>query len=110
MRVSISGEKSLISAIQAQMEQDQEGQVERLEEAKDKTELAFGIGEVLTLVSIVKGITEMVKLLLEIKPKLTSGTQKLYFKTALGTTVVELSPDITAEELHQHLGTIIRQS
>jgi hypothetical protein len=110
MRVSISGEKSLIEALQMQMEQDAESSVERVEEYKDLTQQAFGIGEALIIVGIVKGTAELVKLLLELKAKVGSRMQKLQLKTALGITVVELSQDVTAEELYKQLGTIVHQT
>lgn len=109
MRISITGEKTLIQSLQVKIEQDLESKVERIEEAKDQTELAFGVGELLTLFSVIQGCTEMVKLLMELKSNFGSQKQKLYLKTALGTTVVEISKEITAEELYQQLSTIIRQ-
>jgi hypothetical protein len=109
MRISISGEKSLIEALQEVIENSDESRVERMVDAKDQTELAFGIGEVLSLVGVVTGIAEAVKLLIELKSKVGLGRQKLHLKTALGTTVIEISNNITAEELYQKLGTIIPQ-
>lgn len=108
MRVSISGEKSLINSLQDQIEKDKEIKIERLEEAKDKTELAFGIGDVLTLISIVNGVADLVKLLMKISVKRTEK-QKLYLKTALGTTKLEISKDITPEQLRQQLGMVFQQ-
>jgi restriction endonuclease len=107
MRVSISGEKSFVNALQEEIKKDSEIKVEKLEEAKDKTELAFAIGDIVTLVSLVKGVTDLVKALLEMRDKKPSEKrQKLYLKTALGTATIEISKDITAEELSQQLGKI----
>jgi hypothetical protein len=107
MRVSISGEKALIEALEVEFERDQACKVEQVKVGGDQTELAFGIGELATMIGILTGAAKLVEVLLALRPKLSSSKQNLYLKTVLGTTIVELSKDITAEELYQQLGTIL---
>jgi len=107
MRVSITAEKSLINELTTAIDQAPDNRVEKVEEAKDQTELAFGIGEILTIISVIKGISSLVEIIMKLKNKFGAKTQKLHLKTALGTAVIEISQDITPEQLRQQLATIM---
>jgi hypothetical protein len=107
MRISITGEASVIEALSALIADDPDSSVESIGPAKDKSELAFAFGDIATIVSTVAGLAKVVELLINLKPALDGKTQKLSFRTALGVTTVELSQDITLEELHRQLGTLV---
>ena len=108
MRISITAEKSLVDTLKSGIDSEPEAHVEQIEEAKDQTELAFGIGEILTIIAVIKGIASLVKILSDLKAKLGGKTQKLHVKTALGTTIIEISPDVTVEQLQQQLATVMK--
>lgn len=59
MRVSITGEKLLMKALLEEIEQDQQSKVERVEEARDSSELGFVLGEAVTIVSLVNGVIQL---------------------------------------------------
>ncbi len=106
MRISITSEKSFIEDIRPDLTIDESALNQT---TKDETALAFGIAEVASIVAIIKGVGEIVKLFLDWKDRMKSNKQKLYLKTALGTVEIELSKDITAEELQSTLKTILPQ-
>lgn len=113
MRIAVSGSKDLMGALADELPTSGVGRVVRVESAKDDSDLAFSLGDVETVVSVVTGLMPFCELLVGAFRRRRApeqpATQTLRFKTALGTTEVQLSADITVEELHAQLETLVRR-
>ena len=104
MRISITGDKRLIEALEKELKTDDAINTESPKHAGDRTELEFGIGEIATLVAILTGTAKLIEYLVAIaRHGHKDKPQKLQLKSAVGTVMVELKPDVTAAELRQLL-------
>ncbi len=110
MRISITGSKSLVDQISSALADAGAASTERSDSHLDRTEQAFGIGEVATVVAILSGFGKLVEYLIAAKAALKKGEQQtLHVKTSLGLVAITLDRDVTAAELSRQLAAIIGQ-
>ena len=102
MRVSIVGEKDLVDSLSPAFDR-----IDRQGPETDVTELKFGIVEVGIIIGILSGIAKLVEFIQAQRPKKDSEIQRLQITTALGTIVLELTKDVSAEELQEKLSKIM---
>lgn len=106
MRISITAEKQVLPELEASL-QAHEIKTEPAKHAGDRSEQAFGIAEVATLVAIAVGTAKLIEALIAVARHVKKGkTQKLHLKSALGAVTLDLRPEITAEELVRSLKTL----
>ncbi len=114
MRIAVTGDRDFLDAVSTELSLGGAGSVESIDDATDDGNLAFSLAEAATLVAIVGDLLPLCKAVIgamrrERRPAETPvATQTLRFKTALGTTQVDVPTDITLEELHRQLGSLVR--
>lgn len=105
MRIRITGEKSFIDDLSAELAK-QGVQVEPVESSIDKTELALGLLEASAIVAIVVNTFTLVKYLIEIARHFKDNEKRrLEVKTAGGATLIEIDNKSTPENLEKQLST-----
>ncbi|MDQ3187223.1 MAG: hypothetical protein M3Q16_12370 [Pseudomonadota bacterium] len=105
MRIRITGEKSVIDDLSAELAR-QGAQVEPAEGSIDRTELALGLLEAAAIIAIVVNIATLIKYLIEIARHLKdSEKRRLEVKTAAGTTLIDIDNKSTPENLEKQLST-----
>jgi len=102
MRVSITGEKDFVDSLRPTFEL-----IDRQGPEPDVTELHFGLVEVSVIVGILSGISKLLEFIQAQRSKSNSEIQRLQVTTALGTMLLELKKDVSAEELQEQLSKII---
>ena len=112
MRIAVSGSREFVTTVGDELPAAGAGRAERVEDAKDDSDLAFSVADVATLVGEISALMPLCELLVGVFRRRSAeepATQTLRFKTALGMTEVQISEDITAEELYAQLGTLVRE-
>jgi hypothetical protein len=109
MRIAVTGDREFLDEVASELPASDAVRVERIDDATDDGDLAFSLAEVGTLVGTVVNLVSLCRTLIEVRRRNSAPTQKLRFKTALGTMEVELPHDITLETLHSQLASLVRE-
>lgn len=103
MRIRITGEKSFIDGLSAELA-GQGAQVEPVEGSIDRTDLALGLLEASAIIAIVVNIATLIKYLIEIARHLNDNERRrLELKTGAGTTLIDIDNKSTPENLENQL-------
>ncbi|WP_141564304.1 hypothetical protein [Mycolicibacterium palauense] len=105
MRVLIESDPEFVSSVTVEFEADPGAAVTPTEPATDLTEQRFGLAEAAAIIVIVKGVFEIIEVVKRVVRR-SKKKQTLRLKSALATVVVEISPDVTAEELQDLLAPL----
>ncbi len=105
MRVLIESDPDFIAAVTGELEADPGAEVAIADSGPDLTEQKFGFAEAAAVVAIVKGVADIVAVVKRTLSR-TTKKQKLRLKSALGSVVIEVSPDITVAELQTLLAPL----
>ena len=98
MRVLIESDPDFISDVTDELEAEPDAKVTPAEPTGDLTEQKFGFAETAAVVAIVKGVLDIAEIVKRIVGR-TKKKQTVRLKSALGSVVIEVSPDITVAEL-----------
>lgn len=103
MRVQIEGERRFMTDLAGEF-----AGFEKADAGPDMTEQKFGFAEAAAIVAIVQGVAELAQIIKRhLDKRAEKGdqetTQTLRLKSAVGTVVVEVTPDTTVEQLQQAL-------
>lgn len=103
MRIRITGEKSVIDDLGAELARHGEG-VESVERSIDRTEQALGLLEAAAIIGIVANVATLIKYLVEVGAHLGEGKKRrLEIKTAAVTTLIDIDHKSTPENLAKQL-------
>lgn len=99
MRIKITGEKSFMDELGAELARDGV-RTEAVETSADRAELRLGLFEWAAILAIVVNVAKLIEYLMAIIRRLKEGEKRqLEVKSAAATTVLEIRGGMTAEEL-----------
>ena len=105
MRIRITGEKSFIDDLGAELARHGE-QVEPVERLIDRTEQALGLLEAAAIIGIVTNVATLIRYLIDVGRHLGDGEKRrLEVKTAAATTLIDIHNKSTPENLEKQLSS-----
>lgn len=105
VRVLIESDPDFISVVTGEFVAEPDAEVMPADSGSDLTEQKFGFAEAAAVVAIVKGVAEIAEIVKRIANR-SIKKQTLRLKSALGSVVIEVSPDITVAELQALLAPL----
>jgi hypothetical protein len=105
VRVLIESDPDFISRVTSELEAEPDVQVTPADSGPDLTEQKFGFAETAAVVAIVKGVAEIAEIVKRIVSR-SPKKQTLRLKSALGSVVIEIAPEITVSELQALLAPL----
>ena len=103
MRIRITGEKSFIDDLGAELTRHGE-HVEPVEGSLDKTEQALGLLEAAAIIGIVTNVATLIRYLIDVGSHLGDGEKRrLEVKTAAETKLIDIHNKSTQENLEKQL-------
>ena len=105
MRVLSESDPDFFSGCTGELEAEPDAEVTPADSGPDLTEQKFGFAETAAVVAIVKGVAEIAEIVKRIANR-SIKKQTLRLKSALGSVVIEVSPDITVAELQALLAPL----
>jgi hypothetical protein len=109
MKISITGEKSVIKDLEKALAKDGVLGEALVDMTTDKTEQGLGLLEAAAIIAIVANTAKLIEYLVIIAKHLKSGEkQQLQVKTAVGTATVEIDRNSTAETLEKQVSNLAK--